>query len=609
MSAWIWRIAVKSACVLAAALASHLSQAESPAPALTPRMTVTRALIAKMHDPAGITAMTLAPDGKHVATIGWTGLANSLMLIDLETGKASLLYLSRPVPGRPWATVQPLRAHWISNKELAVDFSDGYCSVVDFDGRRGRVLGRRFLQMIAPEKPGEAPQWVLMAVPGFGRSTNIQRVNLLTGQKVDVPIGLPGDLNDVVFDRRGRLRAATTLETKWFTPGAKMTNWYRHDEASPWQQVAQASVTEGLWMPIGVPDDSDTLVALSREGRDTWSMFDYDVATRRMAALRVGHPTEDLITDGEDVDVNGIHVVTQGLKPTTYWFDARWDRLQRSIDKALPDTINILRGDPQGKVLVFSYSDRDPGRWMLLSTDTMTLRDVGRRKPSIEPDTMRPMQTLTYATADGMTIPAYLTLPDDSTATPRPMVVYIHGGPVDRDEWGWNPDVQLLAAAGYVVFQPQFRGSSGFGRKFEQAGYRQWGLAMQDDITAGVKAMIDKGIADPSRICIYGGSYGGYAALWGLVKTPELYRCGASLAGVTDIGERFSDWSDTNSSEVGRQMMRFIVGDIGTMKTQFDAVSPEKHAGKIRAPVLLAHGVEDKRVPMGHSKRMASALT
>jgi dipeptidyl aminopeptidase/acylaminoacyl peptidase len=158
------------------------------------------------------------------------------------------------------------------------------------------------------------------------------------------------------------------------------------------------------------------------------------------------------------------------------------------------------------------------------------------------------------------------------------------------------------------VLQPQFRGSTGFGHKFELAGYRQWGLAMQDDVTAGVKEMVARGVADPARICIFGGSYGGYAALWGLVKTPTLYRCGISLAGVSDIGEMFSDWSDTNDSEVGKEFRRFAVGDADTMAAQFDAVSPEKHADQIQVPVLLAHGTNDHRVPAGHSKRMEAAL-
>ncbi len=606
MSATTWRRILMGACMLAAALASGASRADDATPALTPRMEKTRTIIAQMTDPKGIRMMTLAPDGKHLAAIAWTGLANALMLIDTDTEVARVLIPPQFRSG--WTgLIQPLRVHWISNESLAVDFNDGDCAVVGFDGHRGRVLGDRFVRMISPENPNEPAQWAIVGVEGFFHGTNIHRVNVVTGESINVPIGLPGDLVSAVFDRSGHLRAARTRETKWLTPGAKITNWYRHNEASPWQQLAQASVTEDLWTPLGVPDDSDTLVVLSRDGRDTWAMFNYDVAVRRMTEMRIGHPTEDLIGTDEDATQNIIRATTHGLKPTTYWFDPRWDQLQRSIDKVLPDAVNILRGDPRGKILVLSYSDRDPGRWMLFDTNKMTLHEIARSKQGIDTSAMQPMQTLTYAATDGLTIPAYLTLPD-GPARPRPMIVYIHGGPVARDEWGWNLDVQLLAAAGYVVFQPEFRGSAGFGRKFEQAGYRQWGLAMQDDVTAGVKAMVDRGIADPARICIYGASYGGYAALWGLIKTPQLYRCGISLAGVTDIGERFSDWSDTNSSEVGREWLRFAVGDIGTMAAQFDAVSPEKHAEQIHVPVLLAHGTDDERVPIGHSKRMASAL-
>lgn len=593
--------------LLAALLASGKGWADEAPPASTPRMTALEAAIARMTDPKGVTAMKLAPDGKHIAAIAWTGQANALLLIDTETLGARSIVL--PEARRGWTgIIQPLQVHWISGESLAVDFNDGDCVVIGLDGRRGRVLGDRFVRMLPPAQPDEVPQWAIVSRKGVFHGTNIRRVNVLTGKVIDVPLGLPGDLVNVLFDRRGRLRAATTRETKWFAPGAKISNWYRHDEDSPWQQIAQASVTEDLWTPLGIPDDSDALVVLSREGRDTWAMFDYDVATRRITELRVGHATEDLIGAVADDEQVVIRAMTHGLKPSTHWFEARWDQLQRSIDKVLPDTVNVLGGDPHGKVLVFSYADRDPGSWRLLDTRKMTLREVARSKPGIDPVAMRPMRTLSYAAADGTAIPAYLTLPDDDAAKPRPMVVYIHGGPVARDEWGWDLDVQVLAAAGYAVFQPQFRGSSGFGRKFEQAGYRQWGLAMQDDVTAGVKAMIDRGFADPSRICIYGASYGGYAALWGLVKTPQLYRCGISLAGVTDIGARFSDSSDTNSSKVGREWLRFAVGDINTMAAQFDAVSPEKHAAQIRVPVLLAHGTEDRRVPIGHSKRMASAL-
>ena len=605
-----WRTAVLGACVLNAAMmmcSTVCWAANDATPSLTPRMTMTRALIAQMTDPTGVTSMALAPDGKHIAVIGWTGRAKALLLTDADT--LSTRILVAPEARHAGAgLVQPLSAHWITNETLAVDFSDGDCVVVDLDGRHKRVLGDRFLRVIPSDKPDQAPEWVIVGTRGLLYGTNLHRVNVITGQSADVPIDLPGDLVYAVFDRRGRLRAASTRETKWSTPGAKITNWYRHDEHSPWQQIAQAAVTEDLWKPLGVPDDSDTLVVLSREERDTWAMFAYDVASRRTTELIVGHPSEDLIGTEEDASQNIIRAMTHGLKPNTYWFDARWDQLQRSIDAVMPETVNILRGDPQRKVLVFSYSDRDPGRWQLFDARKMTLSPLGERNARVDTRAMRPMQAISYAAGDGMKIPAYLTLPEDGPTKPRPMVVYIHGGPVARDEWGWDLDVQLLAASGYAVLQPEFRGSAGFGRKFEQAGYRQWGLAMQDDVTAGVKAMIDRGIADPDRICIYGASYGGYAALWGLVKTPELYRCGISLAGVTDIGELFTDWSDTNASKVGQEWMRFRVGDVNTMAAQFAAVSPEKHAAQIRVPVLLAHGDGDERVPIGHSKRMASAL-
>ena len=164
-----------------------------------------------------------------------------------------------------------------------------------------------------------------------------------------------------------------------------------------------------------------------------------------------------------------------------------------------------------------------------------------------------------------------------------------------------------IASRGNAVLQPQFRGSAGFGKSFELAGYGQWGRAMQDDVTAGAEWLVAQGIADPRRMCIYGGSYGGYATLWALVKTPKLFRCGASLAGVSDLNLMLTDDSDTNDSELGRLLRRRYVGAKEDGK-QFDEVSPLKGASRIEVPVLLAHGNLDKRVPIVHSEKMLEAL-
>ena len=490
---------------------------------------------------------------------------------------------------------------------MIVDWSDGMSVVTDLDGQRGRKIGTQLMAMM--RKPdGSLDEWAIVSENGLFDRHAIHRVNVRSGEESNVPIGLSGDVVQALFDGRGRLRAALTRDSKWFEPGAKLSTWYRHDEQSPWQLMQQRPAAEygDSWHLAGVLDDADRLLVMSREGRDTWAMFEYDTAARKLDTFVIGHDTEDLAwfnSSGSEP----VRVVTQGLKRTTYWFDERWDRLQRAVDAALPSTTNELTGDPKRFVLIFSHSDRDPGQWRMLDTTHMKMRPLARARLTIDPARMRPMQTLTYDAMDGLRIPSYLTLPA-GPEQPRPMVVLIHGGPTTRDAWGFDFDAQALAAAGYAVFQPQFRGSTGFGKAFEVAGYRQWGLAMQDDVTAGVKAMIARGIADPKRICVYGASYGGYAAMWGLVKTPELYRCGITLSGVSDIGEMFTDWSDVNDDDTAKEMMRFRIGDIATMRARFDEVSPARHADRIHVPVLVAHGEFDKRVPIGHARRLASAL-
>ena len=300
--------------------------------------------------------------------------------------------------------------------------------------------------------------------------------------------------------------------------------------------------------------------------------------------------------------------MTDGLKRVTTWFDPRYARLQASLDASLPDHVNLIQPNESGRVLVYSYSDKDPGRWYLVDTKAMSMKLVGQRMPSIDPDRMQPMRTLHYPSFDGLSIPAYLTLPGKPSG-PAPTVVLIHGGPQARDRWAFDVEAQILAAHGYAVFQPQFRGSSGFGKKFEEAGYGQWGQAMQEDINAGVRYLVEQKIADPQRLCIVGGSYGGYAALWALAKDPQLFKCGVSLAGVSDLRRMLHDDSDMSQNAIVREIVRHRLGDAGEMKATFDSVSPLKHADRIVAPLLLVHGDLDRRVPVSHGKQMHDAMT
>jgi dipeptidyl aminopeptidase/acylaminoacyl peptidase len=320
------------------------------------------------------------------------------------------------------------------------------------------------------------------------------------------------------------------------------------------------------------------------------------------------HARDDiLLVEGLDAP-NVERVITGGLRPQTFWFDPRWAGLQAGIDAALPGRTNDLQGDKNGRVLVMSHGDIDPGRWYVLDTRTSKLREIAAAMPKVDPDGMRPMLPMRYAARDGLSIPAYLTRPAGSDDQPAPTVVLIHGGPHVRDRWEWDQEVQLLAASGYVVFQPQFRGSSGFGRRFEDAGYRQWGRSMQDDIADGVRYLVQEKIADPARVCIVGASYGGYAAMWGAIKTPELYRCAASFAGVSDLADWLSSglWDDTNP--VTRAIRRDRIGDPDKDRSALDEVSPLKHADRLRTPIFIAHGNLDRRVLASQSRAMVEAL-
>jgi dipeptidyl aminopeptidase/acylaminoacyl peptidase len=215
-----------------------------------------------------------------------------------------------------------------------------------------------------------------------------------------------------------------------------------------------------------------------------------------------------------------------------------------------------------------------------------------------------------YAARDGLQIPAYLTLPQGKSGKNLPLVVLVHDGPYFRGAtWGWDPRVQFLASRGYAVLQPEFRGSAGFGFKHFQAGWKQWGLAMQDDIADGARWAIAQGIADPKRICIAGASYGGYATLMGLAKDPDLFRCGVEWVGVTDINLMFkSDWRNDLSEEWKQYGMPVLIGDPVKDAQQIKDTSPVNLASRIRQPLLMAYGGVDRRVPIAHGQNLRDAL-
>ncbi|PRC92919.1 alpha/beta hydrolase family protein [Solimicrobium silvestre] len=553
--------------------------------------------------PAGIQAATLSPDGKHIAAIAFTGMNHGIILIDVDTNKAKLINSGKwTTRGNIRYSKEARKVFWIGNDLLAVDFG-AYSETITLEGKSVTDIGDIVIGKLNTGQP-DSP---MLLVHDDFRDDDISIVNAKTGKMTGFSLPGFGTPDHWTFDKHGQLRAITMFNSAFWKDVTTVTNWYRPDTTKPWVKLDEFKVTDNYWFPVAVSDKENTLIISSNMGRDTRAIFSYDTVKHEIGEMMAGHPTQDIL-DVEGINLDSFtSVLTNGMMPQRFWFDPDWDQIQKTVDAALPKRINIISGDTANRILVFSYSDIDPGRWFILDIPTMKMHLVAEAKPKIDPDKMLPMEIISYPSKDGFVIPAYLTRPANAKGM-QPTIVLIHGGPWVRDTWDWNMEVQLLADRGYAIFQPQFRGSYGFGLKFQEAGYQQWGKSMQDDITAGVDYLIKEGIADPKRICIYGASYGGYAALWGLVKTPDLYQCGISFAGVSDIGDMLEDSSDRNHNKITREVQRSRIGDIAMSKEQFAQVSPLKHADQIKAPLLLLHGEDDRRVPISHSKNMMQAL-
>jgi dipeptidyl aminopeptidase/acylaminoacyl peptidase len=285
--------------------------------------------------------------------------------------------------------------------------------------------------------------------------------------------------------------------------------------------------------------------------------------------------------------------------------------IQKTVDKAFPDSVNqLFPARDHSRVLVYTYSDVSPGAFYLFDGKAGKLEWLVDRMSWIDAKRLSPMKPVRYRARDGLEIPAYLTIPRGSAGKALPMVVMVHGGPwIAGDRWHFNPEVQFLASRGYAVLQPNFRGTTRYGWKHFSSSFRQWGLAMQDDVTDGVRWAIDQGVADPQRVCIYGASYGGYAAMMGLAKTPELFKCGIDYVGVTDLPFFLTvSWSDYAYSDFISYGAKVMVGDVDRDLEQLKKTSPVELADRIKAPVLLAYGGVDRRVPIDHGTRMRAAL-
>lgn len=428
------------------------------------------------------------------------------------------------------------------------------------------------------------------------------RLNIHTGELTMIAEN-PGNITSWMTDHDGKLRLAIA------TDGVNESILYRATEADDFEVKVTTNFKETL-TPLFFTFDNQNIYAASNLGRDKTAIVEYDIAAQREVRELYAHPEVDVTSLSYSRKHKALTTIAYTTWKREYHFlSEERARLQARLEQELTGEIAIVSSNKaEDELLVRTYSDRSLGAYYhySASTDALTLiTTVGEWLPEAE---LAAMQPITYTSRDGLTIHGYLTLPQGVPHRDLPVVVNPHGGPWVRDNWGFNPEVQFLANRGYAVLQMNYRGSTGYGRAFWEASFKKWGLEMQNDITDGVQWLIQEGIADPKRVAIYGGSYGGYATLAGITLTPEVYACAVDYVGVSNLFTFMNTippyW------EPFRAMLYEMVGnpDDPTDKARMEATSPVFHVDKIQAPLLIAQGAKDPRVAQAESDQVVAAL-
>jgi len=385
---------------------------------------------------------------------------------------------------------------------------------------------------------------------------------------------------------------------------------YRNSATEKFKEVARVKWddSDGEIDTIRIPTSTEKgyVVTNTRTGR--FGVYEFDWKTLEIGAAVFEHPTVDvddfqLSEDGKSIA--GVFFTDD--RQRVKWFSPEAEGLQKEIDLQFPDRSNWVSSSSKDRLkhLVWSGAADNPGAFYYYDRPSRVMTRIAAQFPALENRTLAPMKAITYRARDGLEVPGYLTLPPGRPAKGLPLVLLPHGGPHARDEWGYDAYVQFLANRGYAVLQPNFRGSSGYGRDHLAKGYGQWGLQMQDDLSDGVRWLVAEGTVDPKRVCIMGSSYGGYAAMMGAITTPDLYRCAISFAGVSDV----NGWLKAHRGDVlPKRYKRWRQKVQGEVEVDLKAVSPLYRASEVAVPLLLVHGTDDQNVPFSQAELMAAAL-
>ena len=403
-------------------------------------------------------------------------------------------------------------------------------------------------------------------------------------------------------DHLGRVRAGSGRSEDGINPVVVA----RADDRAPFTELTGAGISQETDFEFAGFDADPRVVYLAVIGKSgRKELFAYDLAKRVRRAVYANERFDvgPLVNSPLDGALWAAEVDAE--KPELHFFDRAAEREQVSIDNALPGTTNRIVGfDRDAKfAIVLASGDVNPPDYYLYDRERRRMDFLFTANPQLDRSKLAPMKPVQYTARDGVAISGYLTVPRGAVAKNLPVIVIVHDGPSARVDWGWDPVVQFLASRGFAVFEPNYRGSTGYGREHERMGYGQWGRAMEDDLVDGVRWLVTEGIANPTRVGIYGIGYGGYAALLAATK-PEMFRAAASYGAVTDLADLLENPAHYRTMDLNNPVEGKLPGDHAALA----ALSPARLAAQIRIPVLVGHGLADPVVDAGQARAMVDAI-
>jgi dipeptidyl aminopeptidase/acylaminoacyl peptidase len=585
------------------------AQPAAPAPATQPPATPAPLPIDALAALPGLSDPSLSPDGWRIVGRVTVEGKSRIAVWDLRTpevaphllspGNDQLRWLRWGGPGRLLFGVQTTASydHHIMpvTRIIAVETAGWTARMLD--------TGRGFLgdDVIFVDPAGA---YVLVSSqPSVDQYPAVVRVDLATGASVQVQPPRTGVWNWYA-DSDGVVRAGVDYSDN------RIRLYYRTHAGDELRRIdSRRSTQDGSVIDmIRFLRNTDRGLVVTNAVTGRFGVYSYDFATDTRGDALFEHPWADVTTAlvGASGELDG--VMFEDDRPRIQWINPEYQRLQATLDRALPGKTNLIsnRSTDGQRILFWSGAADDPGTYYVYDRAARRIQPFMSPYDALVDHHFAAVRPISFRNRDGAELRGYLTLPQGREARGLPLVLMPHGGPFVRDSWTFDPWLQFLASRGYAVLQVNFRGSTGYGREFVEHGYGQLGTGMIDDMEDGVDWAVREGIVDPRRVCILGASYGGYAALWAPVRRPERYRCAISFAGISDLASLVRyDARRFTAPRYARERRRQLRGE---GEADLDAVSPLSQIERIRVPLLIAHGEQDRTVPVSQSRNLVRAL-